>query len=116
MNLHPKLKAKLKQLETLDKKQAEISKAIDNIYKVSPVGQAPPEFHRKCDQLCDIATKKAPIWNYIRSFVIPGSGGETIWQKALRLPNLGYVFKSYGKESGTCITAKVIKEQILEII
>lgn len=109
-----KLQKGLERLEKLDAKQHEINQVMDAIYKTSPVGQAPPIFHRKAQQLVDLATKKAKIWNDIRNFVIPGTS-ETLWQKALRCRSLGHAFRTYGIEEGTLITAQDIREKILEV-
>lgn len=112
MDLPKKLIKKLEQLERLDAKQKEISKNIDAIYRISPVGQAPPRFHRECDKLLSIAEKKAPIWNHIRHYIIPGTS-ETLWQKALKNP--GFLVKPYGVETHTTITAKDIREKLLTV-
>ena len=106
MELPQKAEKLLKRLEKLDLKQIEISNTIDAIYKTSPVGQAPPCFHRAVDKLCVVAKKKAPIWNYIRHYIIPGTH-KTIWQGALESRNIAV--GHWGKEEGTCITANEIR-------
>lgn len=105
---------KMKQLERLDKIQEDLLSHINAIYQISPMGQAPPVFHRKCQQLLNLAEKKAPIWNDIRDIIITGTG-RTLWQAALACRDLGYVFKTHGKETDTCITAQAIREKLLGV-
>jgi hypothetical protein len=60
----------------------ELSHEADVILESSPLGQAPPVFHRIVKKMLKITEERiAPIWDELRNRVIPGSGFHSYWQE-----------------------------------
>lgn len=104
----------LKKWLKLDDTQEQLSQDVDAIYRTSAVGQAPLIYHEKLEKLLKVQNEKAVIWNEIRSFIIPDSNDNTLWQAALKADEkmkLAYYDVHYfGKEEHIGFTVNDIEK------
>lgn len=91
MTIPTEVQRGIARIRTLDKKERALQRQADDILSTSPVGQAPPVYHRTLDKAIAITKEKAKVWNKIRNYAIPGTG-QTLWQAAIvnRLPTVNY--------------------------
>lgn len=84
-----------------------LDRETSDILSTSAMGQAPPVFHRKVDQMVEIKRKKqAPLWEKIRGRIIPNSHFKTFWQEipwtfGTLPPEYTEILKAYAKYNPT---------------
>jgi len=114
----------LERYATIQKKIDYLSMETDSICRTSPMGQAPPVFHRKVDQMLTLKEKKqGPIWDLLRCRIIPNSRFKTFWQEIAWSVNtlppdyyeIEFAYKKYNSEKDVslqCISSELNNKKV----